>query len=140
MREATGCSVAAHPTERAWIEDVERQNRERPVLVFATLVGGPVSIDFELDKNNTIDIDVSGEYELQVLHTPGHSTGSISLFLPGERALFSGDVIPVTGPGRYHESKIGVSMRTQRKQNPERICSSIGILSHRESGAIILDV
>jgi hydroxyacylglutathione hydrolase len=39
IKDATGCSVAAHPAERAWIEDVECQNRERPVPGFATLVG-----------------------------------------------------------------------------------------------------
>jgi glyoxylase-like metal-dependent hydrolase (beta-lactamase superfamily II) len=97
IREETGCSVAAHPAERAWIEDVELQNRERPVPGFATLVGGPVPIDYELDRGDTIDIDGSREYELQVLHTPGHSAGSISLYLENEGALFSGDVIPVTG-------------------------------------------
>jgi glyoxylase-like metal-dependent hydrolase (beta-lactamase superfamily II) len=26
IREATGCSVMAHPAERAWIEDEDRQN------------------------------------------------------------------------------------------------------------------
>jgi glyoxylase-like metal-dependent hydrolase (beta-lactamase superfamily II) len=97
IREATGCSVAAHPVERAWIEDVECQNRERPVPGFATLVGGSVPIDFELDGGVTIDIDGSGEYELEVLHTPGHSAGSIAMLLSGEGAHFSGDVIPVSG-------------------------------------------
>ncbi|PKL69452.1 MAG: MBL fold metallo-hydrolase [Methanomicrobiales archaeon HGW-Methanomicrobiales-1] len=96
IRGETGCNVAAHPDERAWIEDVELQNQERPVPGFTTLVGGPVPIDYELDRGDTIDIDGSGEYELQVLHTPGHSAGSISLYLENEVALFSGDVIPVT--------------------------------------------
>ncbi len=73
------------------------QNRERPVPGFATLVGGPVPIDYELDRGDTIDIDGTREYELQVLHTPGHSAGSISLYLENEGALFSGDAIPVTG-------------------------------------------
>ena len=97
IREETGCSIAAHPAERAWIEDVELQNRERPVPGFATLVDGPVPIDYELDRGDTIDIDGTREYELQVLHTPGHSAGSIALFLESEGALFSGDVIPVAG-------------------------------------------
>jgi len=48
IRQVTGCSIAAHPAERAWIEDVERQNRERPVPGFFTLVGGPVQLDHEL--------------------------------------------------------------------------------------------
>ncbi len=113
IREATGCSVAAHPAERAWIEDVERQNRERPVPGFATLVGGPVPLDFELDGGVTIDIDGTGEYELEVMHTPGHSAGSISLFLPGNGALFSGDVIPVTGDLPVYDDVVG-SVRSIR--------------------------
>jgi hypothetical protein len=32
-----------------------------------------------------------------VFHTPGHSKGSISLFLQREGVLFSGDAVPVTG-------------------------------------------
>lgn len=113
IREATGCSVAAHPAERAWIEDVERQNRERPVPGFATLVGGPVPLDFELDGGVTIDIDGTGEYELEVMHTPGHSAGSISLFLPGNGALFSGDVIPVAGDLPVYDDALG-SVRSIR--------------------------
>jgi len=34
---------------------------------------------------------------MQVLYTPGHSAGSISLFLHQEGALFSGDAVPVAG-------------------------------------------
>lgn len=95
--EATGCTIAAHAAERAWIEDVERQNRERPVPGFDTLVGGPVQLEFELEDGCTVDIDGTAEYEIQVIHTPGHSAGSISLFLQSEGALFAGDVIPVMG-------------------------------------------
>jgi glyoxylase-like metal-dependent hydrolase (beta-lactamase superfamily II) len=107
IREATGCSVAAHPAERAWIEDVERQDRERPVPGFATLVGGSVPIDFEIEGGVTIDTDGTGEYELEVLHTPGHSAGSIALFLPGEGALFSGDAIPVAGDLPVYDDAVG---------------------------------
>ena len=113
IREATGCSVAAHPAERAWIEDVERQNRERPVPGFAGLVGGPVPLDFELDGGVTIDIDGTGEYEIEVMHTPGHSAGSISLFLPGNGALFSGDVVPVAGDLPVYDDVVG-SVRSIR--------------------------
>ncbi|MFA4850480.1 MAG: MBL fold metallo-hydrolase [Methanoregula sp.] len=113
IREATGCSVAAHLAERAWIEDVERQNRERPVPGFAKLVGGPVPLDFELDGGVTIDIDGTREYEIEVMHTPGHSAGSVSLFLPGQGALFSGDVIPVAGDLPVYDDAVG-SVRSIR--------------------------
>ncbi|HEY0229454.1 MAG TPA: MBL fold metallo-hydrolase [Mycobacterium sp.] len=36
---------------------------------------------------------------LQVMHTPGHSPGSICLHLPEQRVLFSGDTLFSGGPG-----------------------------------------
>jgi len=97
IQQATGCSIAAHPAERPWIEDVERQNRERPVPGFATLVGGPVQLDHELEDGDSIEPDETRLGEMQVIHTPGHSPGSISLLLHNEGALFTGDALPVTG-------------------------------------------
>ncbi|MBP2184225.1 MBL fold metallo-hydrolase [Amycolatopsis magusensis] len=37
--------------------------------------------------------------ELEVIHTPGHSPGSICLHLPEAKALFSGDTLFSGGPG-----------------------------------------
>jgi len=113
IRDATGCTVAAHAAERAWIEDVGRQNRERPVPGFDTLVGGPVPLDFELEDGCTIDTDGTAEYEVQVIHTPGHSAGSIALFMLGEGALFSGDAIPVAGDLPVYDNAAG-SVRSIR--------------------------
>nr|WP_321350184.1 MBL fold metallo-hydrolase [uncultured Methanoregula sp.] len=113
IRDATGCTVAAHAAERTWIEDIGRQNRERPVPGFDTLVGGPVPLDFELEDGCTIDTDGTAEYEVQVIHTPGHSAGSIALFMPGEGALFSGDAIPVAGDLPVYDDAAG-SVRSIR--------------------------
>jgi hydroxyacylglutathione hydrolase len=41
-----------------------------------------------------------GDIALQVLHTPGHSPGSICLYWPAEKALFTGDLIFNQGIGR----------------------------------------
>jgi len=97
IRKVTGCGIAAHPAERAWIEDVELQNRERPVPGFALLVGGSLPVDHELADGDTIEPDESRAGEMIVFHTPGHSNGSISLFLQREGVLFSGDAVPVPG-------------------------------------------
>jgi hydroxyacylglutathione hydrolase len=97
IRAATGCSIAAHPAERAWIENVDLQNSERPVPGFSVLVGGSVPVDFDLGDGDSIDPDGTGMYDLQVFHTPGHSPGSISVFLHNEGVLFTGDAIPVPG-------------------------------------------
>jgi glyoxylase-like metal-dependent hydrolase (beta-lactamase superfamily II) len=45
------------------------------------------------------DLRVKG-LELQVLETPGHSPGSVSLYWPDKKALFPGDVIFREGLGR----------------------------------------
>lgn len=95
IKAATGCTVLAHPAERAWIEDVELQSRERPVPGFHVLVGGPVSVDGDLEDGRVIDI--GGNLPIEAIHTPGHSGGSISLRLPSEGVLVTGDAVPVPG-------------------------------------------
>jgi hydroxyacylglutathione hydrolase len=114
IQRESGCSIAAHPAERAWIENVDLQNRERPVPGFATLVGGPVNIDHELDDGDLIEPDETSEGEMQVFSTPGHSAGSISLFLHNERALFSGDAIPVPGDLPVYDDAL-LSVRSVNK-------------------------
>jgi glyoxylase-like metal-dependent hydrolase (beta-lactamase superfamily II) len=95
IQEASGCVVAAHPDERAWIEDVQLQARERPVPGFHTLVGGSASVDLLLADGDHIDLGDC--LSLGVIHTPGHSPGSISLLLEEDAALFAGDAIPLSG-------------------------------------------
>ncbi len=41
-----------------------------------------------------------GDLTFQVIHTPGHSPGSICLYLPGDQVLFTGDVVFNQGIGR----------------------------------------
>lgn len=45
------------------------------------------------------DLAVKG-FDFQIIHTPGHSPGSISLYWPEQKALFTGDVIFKGGLGR----------------------------------------
>jgi hydroxyacylglutathione hydrolase len=42
----------------------------------------------------------AGNVELEVIHTPGHSPGSICVYWPSHKALFAGDVIFEQGVGR----------------------------------------
>jgi len=41
-----------------------------------------------------------GDMKLQVIHAPGHSPGSICIYWPQEKTLFTGDVIFYQGIGR----------------------------------------
>jgi hydroxyacylglutathione hydrolase len=95
IKGETRCAVAVHPSEKAWIENVQLQARERPVPGFDTLVAGSLAVDRLLEDGDVFDLGCG--LKLQVFHTPGHSRGSISLLLLGYQALFSGDAIPVPG-------------------------------------------
>ncbi|VVB62820.1 Metallo-beta-lactamase fold-containing protein [uncultured archaeon] len=95
IKEASGCTIAAHVAEKAWIEDVDLQSRERPVPGFHSLVGGSVKVDRALKEGDLLDL--GGSLNLKVIHTPGHSEGSISLWLEEGGVLFTGDAIPLPG-------------------------------------------
>jgi glyoxylase-like metal-dependent hydrolase (beta-lactamase superfamily II) len=112
IKAETGCSVAVHPAEKAWIENVELQAMERPVPGFHSLVGGPVAVDRVLEDGDIIDLGCG--LKLQVLHTPGHSRGSLSLLLPGYNELFSGDAVPVPGDIPVYEDALA-SVRSIKK-------------------------
>ncbi len=73
LRKGTGCQVAAHVDARPWIEDVELQYKERPILNFHSLVEGPVQVNHELRDGDNLDLG-DGQ-TLKVIHTPGHSRG-----------------------------------------------------------------
>jgi glyoxylase-like metal-dependent hydrolase (beta-lactamase superfamily II) len=94
IKSLSGCTVAAHAAEKSWIEDVELQERERPVPGFKSLVAGSVHVDQTLQDGDILDLDY---VSMRVLHTPGHSRGSICLWLPEVGALFSADAVPVPG-------------------------------------------
>jgi glyoxylase-like metal-dependent hydrolase (beta-lactamase superfamily II) len=121
IKASTGCSIAAHPLEKAWIEDTQLQERERPVPGFSRLVGGPVHVDRLLSDGDIVPID-EGRY-IEVIHTPGHSPGSISLLLYPEMALFSGDTIPVPGDLPVYDDPAESTRSIERLMNIEGIQS-----------------
>ncbi len=92
IQSQSGAKVWAHKNERAWIEDIDRQGEERPVPGFAGLVGGSVALDRLLADGDVLWLDE--DLTFRVLHTPGHSSGSISLLSEENGILFSGDLIP----------------------------------------------
>jgi hydroxyacylglutathione hydrolase len=92
LKKNSSASFGAHAAEIEWIEDVERQYRERPILNFFELVAGPVRVDKILKEGDVIEWDQGKT--LDVLETPGHSLGSVSFYFREEGALFSGDVVP----------------------------------------------
>jgi glyoxylase-like metal-dependent hydrolase (beta-lactamase superfamily II) len=95
IKRASSPFFYAHAADRPWIEDVERQARERAIINFFELVGGSVTVSRELKDGNTLSWDRGKT--IRVMETPGHSKGSISFFFEEEGALFTGDAIPAAG-------------------------------------------
>ncbi len=95
IKEKSSCKVAAHSGEKSWIEDVDLQAKERPVPNFHSLVEGSVTVDDILEDGDLLDLGKN--INLKIIHTPGHSKGSISLLMEEEGILFTGDVIPLKG-------------------------------------------
>ncbi len=112
IKAETGCSVAAHHSERSWIENIDLQAKERPVPGFRSLAGGSVAVDRLLDEGDIVDLGCG--LKLRVYHTPGHSKGSLSLLLQGFNILFSGDAVPVPGDMPIYEDAMA-SVQSLRK-------------------------
>jgi len=90
--EGTAAPLAIHPDDAAMLTN--------PMRSFSFFAGsfrpGPAAT-VSLTEGATVEI---GSIKLQVLHTPGHSPGSISLWCPEFKVIFSGDVLFYTSIGR----------------------------------------
>ncbi len=94
FRERYNPVFYAHHLEVRHIQDIELQHKERPVGEMFHNVGGAVSVDKTIDEGDSLFLE---ELEIQVFHTPGHSSGSISLFIPEDGVFICGDVLPEEG-------------------------------------------
>lgn len=86
-----GVLMAMHAEEEKFMKEVGREfyraySMEMP----------DIQVGFFLNEG---DLKL-GSKTFQVLHTPGHSPGSISLYWPEKKALFTGDAVFSMGVGR----------------------------------------
>jgi len=93
IQKNTECKIGIHPAEQRWVEDIDYQFNQRPVPGFYDLVKQPVRADFLLNDGDILDTDEN--LRIKVIHTPGHSPGSVCFLLQQDNALFTGDAIPL---------------------------------------------
>jgi glyoxylase-like metal-dependent hydrolase (beta-lactamase superfamily II) len=87
--DATGATLAAHAADRHGLE--------RPSPVSAPFPIPPSVPALDLAEGSQIRF---GSIRLDVLHTPGHTEGSVCLLAADERLLLSGDTLFNAGWGR----------------------------------------
>lgn len=81
---------------------------------------GAFRVDVCFEGDCTIDL---GSCRLRVLHTPGHSSGSICLYEPDQRLLFTGDTVMAGGVmgGIFGSGNISDYINTLRRVSTLRI-------------------
>ena len=89
VASATGAEIAVHPLDRHRLQD--------PHPAWAPFEIVPSVPALELADGGVVTF---GELRLQVLHTPGHTEGSVCLLASDEGLLLAGDTLFAGGWGR----------------------------------------
>jgi hydroxyacylglutathione hydrolase len=92
LQRATGAAVLAHH------EDADRLRRPPRSMFFPDLEVEPAPVARELADGDTVEV---GGARFEVLHTPGHTPGSMCLYDAANAVLFSGDTLFAGTFGRY---------------------------------------
>jgi glyoxylase-like metal-dependent hydrolase (beta-lactamase superfamily II) len=90
-------AVAAHTGAKIAVHPLDRDRLERPTSSSAPFEIPPSVPAVELAEGGVIRF---GGVRLEVLHTPGHTEGSVCLLAEDEGLLYSGDTLFEAGWGR----------------------------------------
>jgi hydroxyacylglutathione hydrolase len=92
LRAATGAPILLNQNDYALLKMLDVQ---------ATWIGvadpGKVEIDRSISTGETV---TAGQHTAQILHTPGHTEGSICLYFEAEKKLIAGDTLFAGSIGR----------------------------------------
>lgn len=84
LRDKSGARVAIHKDEEPMLQAISGIYRERQGDNAPDMTPDILLDEGELEAGDTV---------IKVIHTPGHSPGSVSFYLPEEKALISGDTV-----------------------------------------------
>ncbi|HTT20599.1 MAG TPA: MBL fold metallo-hydrolase [Candidatus Sulfotelmatobacter sp.] len=92
LRAATGAPILLNQNDYALLKMLDVQ---------AAWIGVPAPGKVEIDRSITTGETVSaGSHTAQILHTPGHTEGSICLYFEPEKKLIAGDTLFAGSIGR----------------------------------------
>ena len=107
LRAATGAPFHMHKEDRPLLDWYQESGR----LFLGIELPPPPEVDTDAGEGDLIK---AGSEKLEVIHTPGHSPGSISLATPG--IVFSGDTLFAQGVGRTDLPGGDTARANQRNQ------------------------
>jgi glyoxylase-like metal-dependent hydrolase (beta-lactamase superfamily II) len=131
MKIATGCRIAAHENEKEEIENLGKltlyQMGQENGLSFE-----PTEVDITLKGGEKMHV---GDVEFEIVHTPGHSPGGISLVIreqgatnlfPGDTASAQGKLGFINGPG-FSLEEWKKSIKRMLNIKPEKMFPGHGV-------------
>jgi hydroxyacylglutathione hydrolase len=92
LRAATGAPILLNQNDYALLKLLDVQ-----AAWIGMATPGKVEIDQSVGPSNVVK---AGSLAAQVLHTPGHTEGSICLYFPAEKKLIAGDTLFAGSIGR----------------------------------------
>ncbi len=87
IREISDCGIAVHRKAR---ELIDARDGWRTWYAFYDQEAEFFAVDISLEEGDSVYL---GDLELEVIHTPGHAHGGISLYCSRERFLISADAV-----------------------------------------------
>lgn len=96
LREKLVAPIYIYPADGRYLTD--------PYLNLSGNTGEPITVTHyeELQDGETIRLKANSGFYLKVIHTPGHTPGSVTYWAPEEKAAFVGDLLYQHGPGLTH--------------------------------------
>jgi glyoxylase-like metal-dependent hydrolase (beta-lactamase superfamily II) len=92
LRGATGAPILLNQNDYALLKMLDVQ-----ASWLGMAAPGDVSIETSIVDGETLQ---TGSLKANVLHTPGHTEGSVCLYFPAEKLLIAGDTLFARGIGR----------------------------------------
>jgi len=122
LQERTGATTLVHALDAPIVRGERPPPAPKPPGAWALLLplmrrtappGRSASVDRELADGDEIDVDGGAK----VVHVPGHTAGSIAIYLPNRKLLFAGDAAanafglgPPSGPfGMFNEDRAALT-------------------------------
>ena len=96
LRERLVAPIYIYPDDSRYLTD--------PYLNLSANSGTPITVPHyeELHDGEIIRLKANSGFYLKVIHTPGHTPGSVTYYTPEEHAAFVGDLLYEHGPGLTH--------------------------------------
>ena len=92
LRAATGAPILLNQNDYALLKMLDVQ-----AAWIGVATPGNVEIDHSVGQNDKVG---AGSLSADIIHTPGHTEGSISLYFPLEKKLIAGDTLFAGSIGR----------------------------------------